>query len=59
MDAGMDSMQSPTMLPSDREAMAVLEDTAQMMGMGGEMSQGAVGAAEVSIKMLMSSKVSV
>lgn len=56
MDAGMDSMQSPTMLPSDREAMAVLEDTAQMMGMGGEMSQGAVGAAEVSIKMLMSSK---
>ena len=61
MAAEIDSMPSPPLLPTEleREAMTtcqVLEDTSGVQLM--EMSQGAIGAAEVSIKMLMSSKAS-
>ena len=68
MAAEIDSMPSPPRLPSDREAMTTcqvdvrtLEEASgvqQMMGVG-ELPQASIGAAEVSIKMLMSSKVSV
>lgn len=62
MATEIEPMPSPPMLPEAMNTCQVdvrLDDTQQMMGMGGgEMSQVTVGAAEVSIKMLMSSKVS-